>query len=270
MLLSSVIIILREVLEAALLFSILFSLSRQFKLQQNWILWSITFGLIGSAAYAININSVTDWFDGVGQEVSNAFIQVGIYFLILLYMLMLIWFQDQKNLIKRLLIFFMVAISSLAITREGSEIILYFFSVTRSQNHYMTVLIGMTIGASIGISIGFLFYYVLCNMKSKWSILIGLALLTLVAAGMVSQASLLLIQADWLPAQLPLWDTSDWLSERSASGQLLYALIGYEATPTAIQAGLYLAGLVIPLILMMVLYHKLGKKHYPSIDIQEQ
>ena len=120
----------------------------------------------------------------------------------------------------------------------------------------MPVLMGMTIGASIGISIGLLFYYLLTNLVPKWSFIIGLVLMILVAAAMISQASLLLIQADWLPAQLPLWDTSDWLSERSATGQLLYALIGYEATPTAIQAGLYLCGLMLPVILITGLHLK--------------
>ncbi len=69
---------------------------------------------------------------------------------------------------------------------------------------------------------------------------------------MISQAALLLIQADWLPAQLPLWDTSAWLAEQSFTGMLLYALIGYEATPTAIQAACYFGGLL--LLLMVILY----------------
>ena len=65
----------------------------------------------------------------------------------------------------------------------------------------------------------------------------------LVAAGMSSQAALLLIQADWLPAQLPLWDSSGWLPETSVTGQVLYALVGYEATPTPVQAGFYAGGM---------------------------
>jgi len=78
--------------------------------------------------------------------------------------------------------------------------------------------------------------------------IVGLGLLSLVAAGMLSQAVLLLIQADWLPSQLPLWDTSEWLSENSVTGQLLYALIGYEATPTALQAFFYFGGLLLFLV----------------------
>ncbi len=251
MLLSSVIIVLREVLEAALLFSVLIALSKQMGLNSRWIIWSLLLGVLGAFTYGMNINNVSEWFDGVGQEVSNALMQLTIYFMLVVFMLMLYHFSCKQKVSKFPLSLIMIMIILLAITREGAEIILYFFSVTHSQNYYMAVLVGMTIGASIGISIGILFYYLLSNLKPERSIFIGLVLLLLVSAGMISQASLLLIQADWLPSQLPLWDTSELLSEKSVTGQLLYALLGYEATPTAIQAGLYLLGLIFPISIIM-------------------
>ncbi len=79
----------------------------------------------------------------------------------------------------------------------------------------------------------------------------------LVGAGMASQVAQLLIQADWLPSRLPVWDTSGWISETSVTGQLLYALIGYEATPTAIQAGFHLGGLLLLAIIFLV-----GQRYY--------
>ncbi|WP_198262696.1 FTR1 family protein [sulfur-oxidizing endosymbiont of Gigantopelta aegis] len=252
MLLSSVIIVLREVLEAALLFSILIALSKQMSLNFRWLVWSLSLGVVGAMVYGTNINIVSDWFEGVGQEVINALIQFIIYFMLVFYMVMLTRFFYQKSIPKSLLCFIMSVIISMAVTREGAEIILYFFSVTRSGTYYMPVVIGMTIGASIGVSVGLLFYYLLSNLKLKRSIFIGLVLLLLVSSGMVSQASLLLIQADWLPGQLPLWNTSNLLSEQSVTGQLLYALIGYESTPTAIQASLYLIGFLLPIGLIFV------------------
>ena len=64
---------------------------------------------------------------------------------------------------------------------------------------------------------------------------------------MCAQATLLLIQADGLPAQAPLWNSSRWLPESSPLGQLLYALIGYEATPSPLVVGIYLASMIIAL-----------------------
>ena len=266
MILNSVIIVLREVLEAALLFSILIALSNHLKLKMNWFYTSLGIGLVCALLYAMNIHYVSEWFDGVGQEVINALMQLVTYFMLVLYILMLSYFLDNHKISKKLLKFIMIIITSLAITREGAEIILYFFSVTRSEHHYLAALVGMTIGASIGVSIGLLFYYLLRSLSAKKSIFIGLALLLLVAAGMVSQASLLLIQADWLPAQLPLWNTSGFLSEKSVIGQLLYALIGYESTPTAIQMSLYLLAYFLPVSLIVALKFKSSRTRKSQAD----
>jgi len=270
MLLSSVIISLREVLEAALLFSVLLALTRQSGFNPRWVAWSILTGSIGACIYALNIDIISEWFEGVGQEIINAMMLISMYFLLVLYLFFFLRLINQKQLSKTGFVFLMVAISTLAITREGSELILYFISITHSENNYMAAIIGMTIGASIGLSMGLIFYYFLVNIKKKRAVYISLFLLLLVAAGMVSQASMSLIQADWLAAQLPIWDTSDWLSERSVPGQLLYAVIGYEATPTAIQFSWYLSGLILPIIFLTVLQIKYVKEEkLLSDDIDE-
>lgn len=265
MLLSSVIIVLREVIEAALLFSILTALSKLMGFKLKWIAVFLIFGIAGSFFYALNIHTVSDWFDGVGQEVVNAFIQINIYLMLLLYLMILLRYVYINKVSSYLLIFVLFFISTLAITREGSEIILYFYSVTSHENHISAVFVGMLIGASIGISLGFLFYYVLVGIDQKLALIVGFILILLIGAGMISQASLLLIQADWLEAQLPLWNMSSYLSEKSITGQLLYALIGYEATPTAIQFGLYLLSLFIPILLYFAIKIKYTKKSIQEI-----
>jgi high-affinity iron transporter len=65
---------------------------------------------------------------------------------------------------------------------------------------------------------------------------------------MAAQTILLLNQADWLPFTPTAWDTGGLLSESSVLGQLAYALIGYEATPSIMQVGAYTLGLVIVLL----------------------
>lgn len=252
MLLNSVIIVLREVIEAALLFSILMALSKKMGFNLKWIGLFLLLGMMGSFFYAMSINTVSEWFDGVGQELINALFQISIYITLMLYLIVLIRYICINQVSITFLIFLLAIISVLAITREGAEIILYFFSVTRQESHFSAVLLGMLIGASIGISVGFLFYYILINIHSKLSLIIGFILLTLIGAGMISQASLLLIQADWLESQLPLWDFSAYLSEKSLTGQLLYSLIGYESTPTEIQFNLYLLSLFFPIVLFFV------------------
>ena len=153
---------------------------------------------------------------------------------------------EEKREHKTLLV--MAATISLGVTREGFEILVYLYGFSADLPRFITILSGSVIGACIGISIGALIYYLVSALSYRLSLIAGLGLLALVAAGMLSQAVLLLIQADWLPSQFPLWDSSGWLPESSVTGQLLYALIGYEATPTALQASFYFGGLSLLLI----------------------
>lgn len=252
MLLTAVIIVLREVLEAALIVSVLLALSGTLPVSRRWAVWGIGLGLLGAVVYAAGTATVSDWFDGVGQEVVNALIQFFIYFCLLLFVLLFHRSRERDlptaNVLSRL----MVVTVSLAIMREGSEIFIYLSSFTSDPELLEPILLGGMVGAGIGISVGVLAYYLLLNVNRAWSPYISVAVLALVAAGMIGQATLLLIQADWLPAQAPLWDSSAWVPEDSVTGQLLYALIGYEATPTPIQALAYFGGLLLPLLLIVL------------------
>jgi len=243
-LLSSVILILREVLEAALLISVLLVLTRGLERSFRWVLWALLAGMTGAMLYGLGIDTLSGWFDGVGQEVVNALLQVCIFSMIAATMVLLLR-QLHGRESGKLLATAMALTVGLVVTREGAEIMIYLYGFLQDSAQLGSVLLGAGIGASIGISAGVLFYYVLGSCSRRRTVAIGLFVLMLVGAGMASQAAQLLIQADWLPAQLPLWDSSGWISEASVTGQLLYALLGYEATPTAIQAGFYFGGLLI-------------------------
>jgi len=252
MLLTSVIIVLREVLEAALLVSILLALSNVLGISRRWLGWSLGFGMAGAFIYSLGVAEISDWFDGVGQEVTSAVLQFLIYLFLLLFVLLVLRGSGPRRLSDKQIMLVMAAIVSLAITREGFEVLVYIYGFSNDLPRFATILMGSAIGASIGISIGALIYYFVSSLSYRRSLVLGIGLLGLVAAGMLSQAVLLLIQADWLPSHLPIWDSSGWLSESSVTGQLMYALIGYEATPTALQAAFYFGGLLLLLIVVVV------------------
>jgi high-affinity iron transporter len=247
MLLTAVIIVLREVLEAALLISILTALSSMLGIARNWVGWSLGAGLCGAIMFAYYVDSISEWFAGVGQEVASATIQLVIYVLLCTFVSIMVLHRSGLNRQSGLLLkIVMACIVALAVTREGFEILVYVSSFSMGLRQLLTLLVGAAIGASIGISAGALTYYLLVNLRYPWSQAGGMGLLILVAAGLASQAAQLLIQADWLPSQLPVWDSSALIAEDSVTGQLLYATIGYEATPTAIQAGCHIgAGLLL-------------------------
>jgi high-affinity iron transporter len=245
MLLSSVILVLREVLEAALLFSLLMALSRRLGISCRWVIVALIVGLLGAAIYGFNIDRVSDWFEGVGQEVVNAFLQIAIYGLLCVLAAFAVRHNRGFPVPGSLMSMLMLASVSLAIVREGSEIMIYLSGFMQVTDLLLPVMVGSAIGAGIGVSVGAVFYYALLNLGRRTAVIIGAVLLGLVAAGMASQAAQLLIQADWLPAQYPIWDSSWLVAEQSVTGQLLYALVGYEATPTPVQLIIYVAAVVL-------------------------
>jgi high-affinity iron transporter len=265
MLLSSVIIVLREVLEAALLFSLLIALSRRMGISCRWVWVALVIGLLGAAIYGFNIGDVTEWFDGVGQEVVNALLQIAIYALLCVLPVYAIRYQRGYPAPVSAITVVMVSSLALAIIREGSEILTYLSGFMQVEDLAVPVLAGSVIGAGIGMSVGAVFYYALLSFGRRAAIGTGAVLLVMVAAGMAAQAAQLLIQADWLPSDYPAWDSSWLIEEQSVTGQMLYAMVGYEATPTPLQLYIY-AGSVLLLVGIALVMGSLGR---PAADADE-
>jgi high-affinity iron transporter len=259
MILSSVIIVLGEVLEAALLTSLFLALSFRFKISRYWIIYAITIGSISAVLYAMFFDIVSLWFDGFGQEVINTIILIAMYIFLLLFNT-LIHITKYSRQMTKYLPWVMTAVVSLALTREVSEIFLYLTGFFSSASLMMPVITGSILGAGIGLSFGILVYYIFIHMSNRTSLHVGYSLLLFVAAGMILQAVRLLIQIDWLPAQEIIWDVSGWLDESSVTGRLLFTLVGYEATPTLIEIQCYITAVLGILLTTSISQHYFSKK----------
>ena len=148
MLLTSVIIVLREVLEAALLVSILLALSRVLGISRRWVGWSLGAGMAGACIYSLGVAAISDWFDGVGQEVTSAALQFLVYLLLLLFTLLLLRASGARRLPEKLTMLIMAATVSLAITREGFEVLVYIYGFSSVLPQFVTILMGSAIGAT--------------------------------------------------------------------------------------------------------------------------
>lgn len=240
MLLNAVILILQETLEAAFLISVLAVVCFMQRMKFTWLLCGLLAGALFASVYAINLQTVSEWFDYVGQEVVNASLQGAMAILMALFFAVLPRPQamladaaaPSRTRKSSLTMWIAAAIVMLAITREGSEIFLYLGGLVQQEEHVQAVLMGGSLGFGIGLSIGFLSFYGLLGLPAIWSWRAAGFLLALFAGNMLSQAVMQLTQADWLPATQPIWDSSAWLPEHTLLGQLLYALLGYEATPS--------------------------------------
>jgi len=249
MLLSTVVIVLREVLEGAILLSVLLALSSQRGFNFRWSMIALVVGSIGAVIYAANFETIAAWFDYVGQDIINATLH-------LLIVLCLATFAIMYRVFERSYARFVVTFMTLAVVftviREGSEIILYLSGYINNNEAFASVILGTIIGSGIGISIGAMLYYLMINFDETYTRNIAYLLLALFAAGMSLHIVTMLTQADWMSAGHSLWDTSAWINERSLTGQLLYAITGYEATPTASQAIAYIAGFLLLLLPMLI------------------
>lgn len=246
MFLSAVILVLQEILEAALLISVLLALAAvpgalalETRPRGSWLLPALLAGLAGAWLYAAFTPAISRWLDYVGLEVTNALIQFAILACLLVFACTT---PSQARARRRRLTgeICMVMVIALSITREVSEIILYLQGIAGQSGNLSPVLLGGLIATGIGLSTGVLLYYALASLRRGWAFRAGMGLLALFAGNMAAQAALLLTQADWLPYAPELWDTSSVLAEYSILGRLLYALVGYEANPSLSQAAAYL------------------------------
>ncbi|MDA7853376.1 FTR1 family protein [Porticoccaceae bacterium] len=247
MLLNSVILILQETLEAALLIGVLLAISAHLRSSLRWLWYGLSLGAIIAFFCAINMSTLSAWFDYAGQEVLNAIMQS----MICVFIIVLVWLISSVrplpiaashaygNRFAQLC----CLIIMLAVIREGQEIMLYLSGFLGNVEHVQKVFIGSGIGFGIGASVGILLFYGLLALPTAWQKPAMLTLLALFAGNMLAQSAVQLTQVDWIAQTAPLWDSSAWLAEDSMLGELLYALIGYESRPTAAQMLSYVSGI---------------------------
>ncbi|MEH6590675.1 MAG: FTR1 family protein [Halioglobus sp.] len=259
MLLNSVILLLREVLEAAVLISVLMALSRNLSLGWRWLYMALPLAALLIWLVASMLGVITDALDGTGQEVVNATLQL----LIFLMVLSMVGFSAGYPVISsstgRILRVLMAGAVVCALIREGTEIYVYIAGFAVSEDFRTAVFTGSAIGAGIGVSLGVLLYAALRGLDGERGYIAGIILLCLIGAGMMIQATLLLEQVDWLPMGQPVWDSSQLIDEQSVAGELLYAVFGYESTPGSIQVVAYLLS-----IAAVVAAYFCGKAYWSS------
>jgi len=247
--LSTVILVLQEILEAALLISVLLALGRlltrssmeKLTISLGWLPYAGLLGIVGAWVYAKATPAISVWFDYVGLEVINSTIQIIILITLVVFCFMFTAHNRntktaQLAALAPVLMGMMVA---LGVIREVSEIILYMNGVLAIAVNVTPAILGTVMAAGIGISSGIVLYFLILSLHVIWSYRLCMFLLAFFAGNLASQAVLLLTQADWLPFTPQLWDSSGLIPEYSVTGQLLYALVGYEANPSLLQVVVY-------------------------------
>ena len=242
---NSLLLVLREILEAAILLGLLWNYTNFRQLSMQWLWWAAPIALGLSLLYANNLGALTDLFDGSGQELLSASLHVLVYVPVLA-LVAGIYGGLSSPLAEKIMSIVLIA----AAVREGSEVLIYLGAFTQAETQRNTVLLGAFIGAGIGISAGVLVSALIHNLSRHVAILLVGVLLSFVAAGMMMQGVSLLDQVGLIPYSAAVYSTEWLVPERSILGQLIYAVFGYDSEPTWLQMGLYLTCLALALALL--------------------
>jgi high-affinity iron transporter len=254
---ASAIIVFREVLEAALIIGIIAAATRSIPRRGRWLAAGVAAGLLGSGVVAGSADVISNLANGAGQELFNAGV-------LAVAVVMLAWHNiwmashgaelaaSARNVGENIRegtseLSALLVIVGLAVLREGSETVLFLYSIAVSSgNSAGSMVTGGLIGVGAGVLVGYLLYAGLLRIPLRWFFTATSLLVLLLAAGMASQAARFLIQADLIPSLAsPLWDTSSVLSDGSWPGMLLHSLVGYDSRPAGMQIVFYVVALVV-------------------------
>jgi len=249
---ASALIVFREVLEAALVLSIVAAATKLVAGRHRWLAIGVAGGLVGAVLVAAFAGRIAEAMEGVGQEIFNAsvlFLAVG----------MLgwhnIWMQRHGRELAAGMNAVGAAVASgarplyavaiavgLAVLREGSEVVLFLYGIASGGANAIDLAFGSAIGLALGALFGLALYAGLLKLSTRYLFAITSWMILFLAAGMAANGAKFLAQADIVPAfGNALWDTSWLLSEDGALGNVFHVLLGYVARPSGVQLLAYVA-----------------------------
>ena len=243
-------LVFREVLEAALIVSIVFAATRGVPKRGAWIGAGILVGVLGALIVAFFADTLASAVSGIGQELFNASVLLAAVVMIGWHA---IWMASHgKELAMQMKtvgsavqtgsrpLSALLIVVAIAVLREGSEVVLFLYGQAASGAGAVAIAGGIALGVVGGVAVGFLLYFGLLGIPMRYFFSATNWLMLLLAAGLASQAAGFLIQADILPAfGNRIWDSSALLSNSSMLGKTLHTLIGYDAQPAGMQLVFY-------------------------------
>jgi high-affinity iron transporter len=260
--LATAIIVFREVVEAALVISIVMAASRG-AAHRGWWIWSgVAAGILASCVVAGFADKLAEAAAGVGQELFNAAV---LFTAVVMLGWHNVWMRrhgrelaQEMNRVGRAVLagerplYALALVVGLAVLREGAEVVLFLYGIASAEDGTaLSMLAGGALGVALGTAVGLTMYFGLLRVPTRHLFTVTSWLILFLAAGLASQGAAYLVQADWLPPLgRAIWNTSDLLSEDSLAGQVLHALVGYVSRPDGVQVVFYLATLAIIASLM--------------------
>jgi high-affinity iron transporter len=273
--LASLVIVFRETIEAGLIVGIVLAATRGVPRRGWWVSGGIAGGVLGACIVAAFAGELGALFNGSGQELFNAAI-------LLVAVGMLTWHNawmagHGRELAREVRavgaavaeghrpLTALAVVVGVAVLREGSEVVLFLYGIFATGGTSVSAMLaGGALGVALGAAMSALIYLGLLAVPAHRLFAVTTGLITLLAAGLASQAVLFLQQADYLQGlATPLWDSSWLLREDGVPGRLLHTLIGYTAMPDAAQLMAYAIVIAIMLVLMRLARGRIAPARQP-------
>lgn len=258
--LSTALIVFREILEAALVISIVLAATKTVPQRGWWVSGGVLGGVLGACLVAVFADAISSFASGMGQDVFNSSVM---FIAVVMLTWHCVWMSKHGREMAQQLNAVGEAISQgsrpltglaivvgVAVIREGAEVVLFLYGIAAGDSGQIPQMaIGGTLGLIGGAALGAAMYFGLLQVSAKRLFSVTNTLVILLAAGMASQGAGFLVSADILPAWGTVWDSSWLLSDSSIVGKMLRTLIGYTAQPAGIQVVFYLLTLGVILTL---------------------
>jgi len=265
--LATLLIVFREVLEAGLIVGIVLAATEGVARRGLWIAGGIAAGVAGAAILAGFAGALASAFSGNGQELFNAAILIVAVVMLTIHVT---WMASHAGQMAREMkemgrsvaagdrsLGAMALVVTLAVLREGSEVVLFLFGIATSSGEGMAgMLTGGALGVAGGAAVSWLLYRGLTAIPMRHLFKVTNGMVAFLAAGMAGQAAAILSNLGYLPTLGDqIWDTSAILRDDSVVGKALHALVGYSDRPSGIQLIAFLATLAALLILHRLVGH---------------
>jgi high-affinity iron transporter len=260
--LAALVIVFREVIEAGLIVGIVLAATKGVPRRGLWVGYGVIGGAAGACFLAAFAGQIASLFAGSGQELFNAailFLAVG----------MLTWHnvwmaghgramaQEMRRVGAKVAagerpLAALSTVCGVAVLREGSEVVLFLYSIAASgEASAAGMMAGGALGLFAGAGVSALMYLGLLAIPARRLFSVTSSLITLLAAGLASQAVVFLQATGHFEVLTStLWDTSWLLSDDSLFGRLVRTLVGYTARPNGAQLVTYLATIAVIVGLM--------------------
>jgi high-affinity iron transporter len=251
-LLASLLLSLREGIEAALIIGIVLGALR--KLNRPGMRPAVWYGTLSavlvSVIAGISLTAFGLSLDGSAEQIFEGFAML-LAACVLTWMIF--WMNGQSRFIKGELEAGVNRASSsggnralfslafLAVVREGIELALFLTAATFATDPQST-LVGALIGLGAAVLIGWGLFASTVRLNLRRFFQVTGFLLILFAAGLVAHGVHEFNELGWIPSVIEhVWDLNPILDENSTFGSMLKALFGYNGNPSLTEVLAYLA-----------------------------